>query len=174
MSDDAADDHDPEDAPDSDVAPDSEDAPDGEGPDRTGRSDGIDEPGPDTVQESWAPADLSETELADIGVADPFDRLPETPVDVTDDLLTDAPTPDGDIWSSIGPHEEQVVETDDERDVREVPIESYCRDCPHVADPPAFTCTYEGSEILAVPSMGVVRLADCPIVAERDRLEAEW
>ncbi|MFB6162438.1 MAG: hypothetical protein ABEJ86_03230 [Halococcoides sp.] len=106
----------------------------------------------------------------------PFDRLPTAPAGASEDLLEKVDdVPPDDVWSAIDPIEEpRVLDQTGERDVRAVPIESYCRDCPHVADPPEFACTYDGCDILAVPSMGIARVADCPIVAERERLAEEW
>ncbi|RQG97727.1 hypothetical protein [Natrarchaeobius chitinivorans] len=57
------------------------------------------------------------------------------------------------------------------RDVREVDKHSHCHQCEHFGSPPAVECGHDGTDILAMPTLEMFRVADCPIVRENDRLE---
>ncbi|WP_459194688.1 hypothetical protein [Halosimplex sp. J119] len=59
----------------------------------------------------------------------------------------------------------------DEDDVVEVSKHAYCEGCEHFSPPPDVTCTHPGTEILAFVDVDTVRVADCPVVAERRELE---
>ncbi|WP_415383160.1 hypothetical protein [Halosimplex sp. TS25] len=58
-----------------------------------------------------------------------------------------------------------------EDDVAEVSKHAYCEECEHFSPPPDVTCTNEGTEILEFVAVDTVRVADCPVVAERRELE---
>ncbi len=49
-------------------------------------------------------------------------------------------------------------------EVREVDKRAYCQGCEYLAEPPDVACTHEDAEILAVPTIETVRVADCPFV----------
>lgn len=55
----------------------------------------------------------------------------------------------------------------------EVSKHRYCESCRYFTGPPEASCTHEGTEILEFVDMETVRVVDCPIVAERRRLERE-
>ncbi|WP_336025024.1 hypothetical protein [Halobellus salinisoli] len=44
--------------------------------------------------------------------------------------------------------------------------ETYCQKCPHFADPPEFSCTHDGTEIVEVVDSERFRVRNCPIVEE--------
>lgn len=49
----------------------------------------------------------------------------------------------------------------------------YCEQCEHFSEPPEMSCMHEGTEIVEFLDMETVRVVDCPIVTERERLENE-
>ncbi|OAQ52563.1 hypothetical protein HTG_13140 [Natrinema mahii] len=49
-------------------------------------------------------------------------------------------------------------------EVREVDKRAYCQGCEYLTEPPDVACTHEDAEILAVPTIETVRVADCPFV----------
>jgi len=51
-----------------------------------------------------------------------------------------------------------------------VPKNTYCERCEHFSPPPRMECTHEGSAIVDLVDRKHVRVADCPIVEERDAL----
>ncbi|QLG48310.1 hypothetical protein [Natrinema halophilum] len=82
---------------------------------------------------------------------------------------------DGDrLWEQLEA-DESVASNDDltptKRTVHEIEKRSYCQDCEYFADPPDVACSRKGTEILAVPTMTTVRVADCPFVREDEMLE---
>ena len=60
-----------------------------------------------------------------------------------------------------------------DRTYAEVSKHRFCERCEHFTGPPRAACTHEGTEILEFVDMETVRVLDCPIVAERRRLERE-
>lgn len=50
---------------------------------------------------------------------------------------------------------------------------SYCEQCEHFSAPPDVYCKHEGTEIVEFLDMETVRVVDCPIVTEREKLEEE-
>ena len=48
---------------------------------------------------------------------------------------------------------------------------SYCETCEYFSGPPEIACSHEGTEILEFVDMDTVRVADCPVVAERKAIE---
>lgn len=57
------------------------------------------------------------------------------------------------------------------RTYAEVSKHAYCEQCEHFSDPPDIHCTHEGTEIVEFLDMETVRVVDCPVVAEREKLE---
>ena len=45
-----------------------------------------------------------------------------------------------------------------------VPKKKYCQSCPHFGDPPALSCTHEGTDIVAVVDGERFRVRNCPMV----------
>ena len=45
-----------------------------------------------------------------------------------------------------------------------VPKTRYCQSCPHFGDPPALSCTHEGTDIVAVVDGERFRVRNCPMV----------
>lgn len=43
----------------------------------------------------------------------------------------------------------------------------FCQQCPHFSEPPASTCTHEGTAIVEVVDADHFRVRNCPIVVER-------
>ncbi|MFB6188617.1 MAG: hypothetical protein ABEI57_01925 [Halapricum sp.] len=80
---------------------------------------------------------------------------------------------DGSVWEDLSTSMETEATTTEEgeRRLSEVNKHSFCEQCPHFTGPPEIACTHDGTEILAFLDMETVRLADCPIVEERERLE---
>lgn len=58
-----------------------------------------------------------------------------------------------------------VREASDEDHV--VSKREFCQQCPHLSDPPASTCTHEGTTIVEVIDADHFRVRNCPIVVER-------
>ncbi len=83
----------------------------------------------------------------------------------------------GDIWDDLlGEDSGELVVTaprvtHEDRDVRIIP-KATCHGCPHVADPPTLHCTHDGTDILSMADMDHLRVADCPMVADEDDLDA--
>jgi len=47
-----------------------------------------------------------------------------------------------------------------------VPKDTYCQSCPHFGDPPALSCTHEGTDIVEVVDGERFRVRNCPMVDE--------
>ena len=58
-----------------------------------------------------------------------------------------------------------------DRTYAEVSKHSYCEQCEHFSEPPEIHCTHEGTEIVEFLDMETVRVVDCPVVTEREKLE---
>lgn len=84
-------------------------------------------------------------------------------------------TDEGDesVWEDLSEPVEPETRTTEEggRRLSEVNKHSFCEQCEHFTGPPEIACTNEGTEILEFIDMKTVRVADCPIVEERERLE---
>jgi hypothetical protein len=78
------------------------------------------------------------------------------------------------VWTALSAARARgsVAEVRD-RTYAEVSKHRYCEGCEHFTAPPRAACTNEGTEILAFVDMETVRVVDCPIVAERRRLERQ-
>ncbi|WP_207588165.1 hypothetical protein [Halomontanus rarus] len=81
------------------------------------------------------------------------------------------------LWEQIQRGERETdtadgsVQTDTDREIREVQKRDYCHGCEHFENPPEVGCRHEGSDILEFPTLETVRVADCPIVLEEEALE---
>ncbi|MEF8814889.1 MAG: hypothetical protein V5A55_13905 [Halovenus sp.] len=76
------------------------------------------------------------------------------------------------VWQTLASAEtEGSVTADRERTFAEVSKHSYCEQCEHFSQPPDVACGHEGTEIVEFRDMETVRLVDCPVVAERRRLQ---
>ncbi|MFT4921202.1 MAG: hypothetical protein ACI8XM_000397 [Haloarculaceae archaeon] len=76
------------------------------------------------------------------------------------------------VWADLEGLEERGSAAERQRRTyAEVSKHSFCEQCEHFSEPPAVRCTHEGTEILEFPDMETVRVVDCPVVAERRRLE---
>jgi len=111
------------------------------------------------------------------GDTDPFEDLdgregnPFESLDAFEDRSVDEVDPDV-VWQTLASAETRGSVTDDsERTYADVSKHSYCEQCEHFSPPPEISCTHEGTEIVEFRDMETVRVVDCPIVAERRRLE---
>ncbi|MFC6717778.1 hypothetical protein ACFQGT_09070 [Natrialbaceae archaeon GCM10025810] len=78
------------------------------------------------------------------------------------------------LWERVeGERDPAPVDSETEREVREIEKASYCHRCEHFARPPEVACTYDGSEILEMASLDTFRVINCPVVLEDERLERE-
>lgn len=77
-----------------------------------------------------------------------------------------------DIWDAItGDGDDDEVEIPEDTRYAEVSKHSFCEQCEYFSEPPDVHCTNEAAEIIEFTDMETVRLLDCPIVAERKKLE---
>ncbi|MEF8820916.1 MAG: hypothetical protein V5A52_01445 [Halovenus sp.] len=58
-----------------------------------------------------------------------------------------------------------------DRTYADVSKHSYCEQCEYFSEPPAVHCNHEGTEIVEFLDMETVRVVDCPVVTEREKLE---
>ncbi|WP_181686899.1 hypothetical protein [Halorhabdus salina] len=96
--------------------------------------------------------------------ADPFEQLGERsePVDAEQD---------SEMWETLSRSEaEPETEKQGQRRFAEVSKHSYCEQCDYFSDPPEVACSNEGTDIIEFVDSETVRVADCPIVAEREEL----
>ncbi|WP_436923481.1 hypothetical protein [Halosimplex amylolyticum] len=82
-----------------------------------------------------------------------------------------APGTDAGPAADAGLEPGEAAPTGDEDDVVDVSKHAYCEGCEHFSPPPDVTCSHEGTEILAFVDVDSVRVANCPVVAERRDLE---
>lgn len=76
------------------------------------------------------------------------------------------------VWADLDSLQEQGSAAErDRRTYAEISKHSFCEQCEHFSGPPEVRCTHDGTEILEFPDMETVRVVDCPVVAERRRLE---
>jgi hypothetical protein len=78
------------------------------------------------------------------------------------------------VWERLADAERRgsVTEIED-RSYAEVSKHSFCEQCEFFSPPPSVGCDHEGTEILEFVDMESVRVVDCPVVAERERLQQE-
>lgn len=79
-----------------------------------------------------------------------------------------------DIWEALSAARAAGSVADvREHTYAEVSKHTYCERCEHFTGPPETSCTHEGTRIVEFVDMETVRVLDCPVVAERRRLERE-
>ena len=97
---------------------------------------------------------------------DPFDGLSGERVDAGE-----AGQPDSDMWEDLSRSDvEPETETHGQRRFAEVSKHTYCERCEYFSEPPEIACSHEGTDIIEFTDFETVRVADCPIVAEREEL----
>lgn len=97
---------------------------------------------------------------------DPFEELTGESVG-----SEDSARPDSDLWEELSRSEvEPETETHGQRRFAEVSKHTYCERCEHFSEPPEIACAHEGTDIIEFVDFETVRVADCPIVAEREQL----
>ncbi|WP_210408934.1 hypothetical protein [Halorhabdus rudnickae] len=97
---------------------------------------------------------------------DPFDGLAGERVDGED-----ATRPDAELWEDLSRSEvEPETERHGQRRFAEVSKHTYCERCEYFSDPPEIACAHEGTDIIEFVDFETVRVADCPVVAEREQL----
>ena len=97
---------------------------------------------------------------------DPFEGLGET----ARDPATSAEI-DGELWENLSRSAaEPETETRGERRFAEVDKHSYCENCEYFSEPPDVECAHEGTNIVEFVDYETVRVADCPVVVEREEL----
>jgi rubredoxin len=97
---------------------------------------------------------------------DPFDRL-----DRDRNADGKADQSDEEIWESLSRSEaEPETERRGQRRFAEVSKHSYCESCEYFSEPPEIECGHEGTDIVEFLDSETVRVADCPIVTEREEL----
>lgn len=132
--------------------------------DRQDPSSGTDGPvsEPDSSAEEFLP-DAGRRE------GDPFDSFE----DAFDEMQVDKLDPDV-VWQELASAESRGSVGDaQKRTYAEVSKHSYCEGCEHFSPPPNISCGHEGTEIVEFLDMETVRLVDCPVVAEREKLEED-
>ncbi len=75
------------------------------------------------------------------------------------------------VWEELSSAEIEAVAEKDGRTYAEVSKHSYCEQCEYFSDPPDIGCAHEGTQIVEFLDVETVRLVDCPVVAERKRLQ---
>jgi len=143
------------------------------------RGEEVDSPASEPA-ESGGPADASVGDQpADPDADDPFDRLGggRRDGDPFDGLGGSAGGPqadeafDDDLWDDLSRSmAEPETEERGERRFAEVNKHSYCENCEYFSEPPDIECAHEGTDIVEFVDYETVRVADCPIVAEREEL----
>lgn len=122
---------------------------------------------------------FNEDELSPVADDDAFEEMEgefeEMSADGTDGDEVWADVTDETDESSTGIVQESAdsaeITAADAPDVAEVSKHDYCERCEFFSGPPEIHCTNEGTEILEFTDMNTVRVANCPIVAERRGLE---
>jgi len=96
---------------------------------------------------------------------DPFDS-PGSPFEQVDVGAVD---PDA-VWDRLTGAAEPEPPEDREDDIVDVSKHSFCEGCEFFSAPPDVHCTHEGTKILEFVDIDNVRVANCPVVAERREL----
>ena len=113
-------------------------------------------------------------EQADVGTVggregDPFEAMG----DAFTEMDVEGVQPD-EVWEQLTDAQSRgSVHEHQSRTYAEVSKHSYCEQCEHFSEPPAVSCSNEGTEIVEFLNVETVRVVDCPIVAERKELEGE-
>ena len=79
------------------------------------------------------------------------------------------------VWEAITGEDDTVddVSTSDDGRYAEVSKHTFCERCEHFSRPPEVACSHHTAEIIEFLDVETVRLLNCPIVAERRKLERE-
>jgi hypothetical protein len=107
--------------------------------------------------------------LSDVGrrEGDPFDSFQ----DAFDEMDVDKLDPDV-VWQELASAESRGSVGDArERTYADVSAHNYCEGCRHFSSPPDVSCGHKGTEIVEFLDMETVRVVDCPIVTEREKLD---
>ncbi|CCQ34210.1 hypothetical protein HLRTI_000658 [Halorhabdus tiamatea SARL4B] len=136
--------------------------------------------------DSHAPSPASSEERADPSAGDrpdepaddPFDRLGGGPRDGDPfEGLGEVGGPQAgeqfndELWDDLSRSmAEPETEQRGQRRFAEVNKHSYCENCEYFSEPPDVECAHEGTDIVEFVDFETVRVADCPIVAEREEL----
>ncbi|WP_436901598.1 hypothetical protein [Halovenus halobia] len=111
-----------------------------------------------------------EDPFSDVGdrEGDPFDSFEDT----FEEMDVDKLDPD-EVWQDLASAESRgSVGSARQRTYAEVSKHSYCEQCEYFSPPPDVSCGHEGTDIVEFLDMETVRVVDCPIVTEREELEA--
>lgn len=96
---------------------------------------------------------------------DPFDGLGEVGGPQAGEAFND------ELWDDLSQSmAEPETEERGERRFAEVNKHSYCENCEYFSEPPDVECAHEGTDIVEFVDYETVRVADCPVVAEREEL----
>jgi len=146
--------------------PEDGDAPAGSDETAANSDDFVVEPDPSPAPTDKQGGDTDPFEDLDGREGDPFESL-----DAFEDRSVDEVDPDV-VWQTLASAETRgSVTGDGERTYADVSKHSYCEQCEYFSPPPDVSCTHDGTEIVEFRGMETVRVVDCPIVAERRRLE---
>ncbi|WP_076145009.1 hypothetical protein [Natrinema saccharevitans] len=112
-------------------------------------------------------SDDSADPLGDLAsaVAESAGDEPDAETAAFDDLFDRQDTAEIDadrLWAEL--EGDDLPASTDASEVREVDKRAYCQGCDYLAEPPDVACTHADAEILAVPTIETVRVADCPFV----------
>ncbi|WP_338739824.1 hypothetical protein [Haloplanus salilacus] len=116
------------------------------------------------VRERSASAEAEAGADTDAGRDDPFEPVDVAEVDdeaVWESFVEGEDGPEAGVGLGAEVHEASAA------DDHVVSKREFCQQCPHFSDPPAVTCTHEGTTIVEVVDADDFRVRNCPIVAER-------
>lgn len=115
--------------------------------------------------------------------ADPFDQLAadiemdEDPDELFERAFEDASAESVDIeevWERLeGGSTPSVSQTAVSEEMDVVSKRAYCESCKYMRPPPQVSCSHEGTDIVEYVDADHVLLRNCPIVAQRNRVESE-
>lgn len=124
--------------------------------------------------------DLEGGPLADVA-AEVGRRRADADADAEDDLFEEAFSDvsvdvddEDEVWDRLDADAEIRDVSGDAAtavDERIVDKQAFCHRCEHFDEPPSMACTHEGTTIVELVDAEHVRVRDCPVVAERERLE---
>jgi hypothetical protein len=125
-----------------------------------------------TLPGGFEPVDEPDVAAFDVDEPPESDPFSEMAPDFAELDLGDVD--EDEVWEALSAAEARGSVADvNERTYAEVEKHTYCERCEHFTGPPETACTNDGTEILAFVDMETVRVVDCPVVAERRRLERE-
>lgn len=87
-------------------------------------------------------------------------------------LLDEDPAGDGVVAEAMGPAIDDLEANVEQADTGcIVPKDRYCERCEYLSEPPAVACGHEGTSIRELVDTEHVLVSDCPVVAERGRVD---